>query len=76
MLTLDVSGVGGKLIVDLLDEHGSKALRTKIITSDTKVVFNYLKEGKYRVRITEDSNNNSIVDTGSLLEHRQSSTLR
>lgn len=76
MLTLDVSGVGGKLIVDLLDEHGSKALRTKIITSDTKVVFNYLKEGKYRVRITEDSNNNSIVDTGSLLEHRQSEKVR
>ena len=33
--------------------------------------FPYLKEGKYRIRITDDGNRNSIVDTGSLLEHRQ-----
>jgi hypothetical protein len=30
-----------------------------------------VKEGKYCIRITEDRNGNNLVDTGSVLEHRQ-----
>ena len=46
-------------------------LRTYIIDSDSVLEFPYLQEGKYSIRITDDGNRNSIVDTGSLLEHRQ-----
>ena len=35
------------------------------------MVFPYLKEGSYCIRITEDRNRNNLVDTGNLLEHRQ-----
>lgn len=69
-LRLDMKGVDRKLIVDLLDEKRTNILRTYIIKENTLLEFPYLKTGKYYVRITEDSNENSIIDTGSLLEHR------
>ena len=61
----------GKLIVDLLNEKRDKVLRNYIIEKDTQLVFPYLKEGKYSVRVTFDYNKNSMVDTGNILEHRQ-----
>lgn len=64
-------GVERKIIVDLLDEKRKSVLRTYIIDSDCSLNFPYLKEGKYSIRLTDDGNRNSIVDTGSLLEHRQ-----
>ena len=70
-LTVPFSGVTGKIIVDLQDEKRKGVLRTYIIDSDATLSFPYLKEGKYSIRITDDSNRNSIVDTGSLLERRQ-----
>ena len=66
-----MTGVDRKIIVDLLDEKRSNILRQYIIDSDCTLVFPYLKEGKYSIRVTDDGNRNSIVDTGSLLEHRQ-----
>ena len=60
-----------KYIVDLLNEQRDKVLRSYIIEKDSELLFPYLKEGKYSVRITEDLNRNGIVDTGNLLEHRQ-----
>lgn len=71
ILKMEMKGVKGKYIIDLLDGNMSKILQNFIIESDRTVVFPYLKEGKYCVRITEDKNRNSIIDTGSLLEHRQ-----
>ncbi|MBO4476237.1 MAG: Ig-like domain-containing protein [Bacteroidales bacterium] len=70
-LVIPFSGVEGKIIIDLQDEKRQGALRTYIIDSDARLTFPYLKEGKYAIRITDDGNSNSIVDTGSLLEHRQ-----
>lgn len=67
----EISGVSGKLIVDLLNEKKDVVLRQYVITSDSTLRFPYLKEGKYSVRFTFDENGNSIVDTGCLLEHRQ-----
>ena len=64
-------GVDRKIIVDLLDEKRKSVLRSYIIDSDRTLTFPYLKEGKYSIRLTDDGNRNSIVDTGSLLEHRQ-----
>ena len=66
-----MQGVEGRLIVDLLNEKRDKVLRSYTIDGDTELRFPYLKEGKYSLRITYDMNGNSLVDTGSLLEHRQ-----
>lgn len=70
-LELELSGVDRKLIVDLLGEKRDKVMRSLITDSDGTLVFPYLKAGRYSIRITEDGNRNSIIDTGSLLEHRQ-----
>ncbi len=70
-LNVMMSGVDRKVIVDLFAENGKEVLRSYVVESDTKLVFPYLKEGRYSLRITVDGNRNSIVDTGSLLEHRQ-----
>lgn len=70
-IILDMKGVEGKLIVDLLNEKRDKVLRNYIIEKDTQLVFPYLKGGKYSVRVTFDYNKNSMVDTGNILEHRQ-----
>ena len=70
-LTTVMTGVNRKIIVDLLDEKRKSVLRQYIIDADCTLSFPYLKEGKYSIRITDDGNRNSIVDTGSLLERRQ-----
>lgn len=70
-LTLHLTGVSHKYIVELLNDKRDKVLRNYIIEKDSDLVFPYLKEGKYSVRITEDKNRNGIVDTGNVLEHRQ-----
>ena len=75
-LILNLSGVNNKYIVDLLNEKRDKTLRSYIITEDVPLTFPYLKAGKYSIRITEDLNRNGIVDTGTLLEHRQPEKVR
>lgn len=70
-ITVNLQGVKGKLIVDLLSEKRDKVLRSFIASKDENLIFPYLKEGKYSVRITFDYNQNSMVDTGNLLEKRQ-----
>lgn len=71
LLETDFTGVDRKLIVDLLTEKRDKVLRSYVIDSDCLLSFPYLSKGKYCIRITEDGNRNSIIDTGSVLEHRQ-----
>ena len=75
-MTLKMSNVKNKYIVDLLDEKRTNVLRSYIIESDQDLVFPYLKTGKYSVRITEDLNRNGLVDTGILLEHKQPEKVR
>ncbi len=70
-LSLVLSGVNNKYILDFMNEKKDNVIRQYIIDSDCTLTFPYLKSGKYCIRITEDVNRNSIVDTGSLLEHRQ-----
>ena len=71
VMKINFTGVDRKLIIDLLDEKRDKVLRNYVIDSDASLRFPYLKEGRYCVRITEDANRNSFVDTGSILERRQ-----
>ena len=70
-LILPLTGVRHKYIVDLLDEKRDKVLRSYSVTADRVLTFPYLKAGKYSVRITEDLNENGMVDTGNYWEHRQ-----
>ena len=42
-----------------------------IINEDTNLLFPYLAPGEYSIRITEDKNNNGIIDTGDYLTRRQ-----
>lgn len=70
-LNLVLTGVHQKYIIDLLTDKRDKILRQYVIDGDCTLAFPYLKAGTYCIRITEDVNRNSIVDSGSLLEHRQ-----
>ena len=70
-LTLELSGVQAHYIVDMMDEKKSNILRSYIVDNDCSLSFPYLKEGSYYIRITEDKNNNNMVDTGDLLTHKQ-----
>ena len=71
-----MTGVDRKFIVDLLDEKRSKVIRSYIIDKDCVLTFPYLKAGKYSIRVSDDGNDNSIVDTGDLLQHRQPEPVR
>ncbi len=75
-MSLVMSNVNNKYIVDLLNEKRDKVLRSYIIDKDQTLPFPYLKAGKYSIRITEDLNRNGIVDTGNLLEHKQPEKVR
>lgn len=70
-LNLSLSGVNNKYILDFMSEKRDKVIRQYIVENDCVLTFPYLKAGQYCIRITEDLNRNSIVDTGSLLDHRQ-----
>ena len=70
-ISLEMNKVRHRYIIDLLSEKRDKVIRSFIIDNDQTVFFPYVKAGKYSVRITEDSNKNGLVDTGSILEHRQ-----
>ena len=75
-ITLELSGVRNKYIVDLLTEKRDKVVRSFIVNKNQNLVFPYLKAGTYCIRITEDKNRNNMVDTGVLLEHRQPEKVR
>ena len=70
-VTFEMNHVKHPYIIDLLNEKRDNVIRSFIINSDQSVVFPYVKAGKYCVRMTEDRNGNGLVDTGSILEHRQ-----
>ena len=70
-MSLVLSNVHNKYIVDLLNEKRDKVMRTYVIDEDATLPFPYLKAGKYSIRITEDVNRNGVVDTGNLLERKQ-----
>ena len=70
-ISLEMSHVRNRYIVDLLNEKRDNVIRSFTVESDQTVLFPYVKAGKYCLRITEDRNRNGLVDTGSILEHRQ-----
>jgi len=70
-LTLDMKNVSSGYIVELISDKRDMVYRTFRIREDGRLLFPYLKDGKYSVRITEDKNGNGLLDTGSLLDHLQ-----
>jgi hypothetical protein len=70
-ISLVLSNVSKKYIIDLLNEKKDKVIRSFIIDHDQTLLFPYIKAGKYSIRLTEDVNRNGLVDTGNLLEHKQ-----
>ena len=75
-LILDMKSVHHKYVVELLDERRTQVLFTHVVNQDSQLEFPYLDAGKYYVRITEDLNGNSYVDTGSLLNHQMPERVR
>ena len=70
-ISLEMSHVRNRYIVDLLGEKRDNVIRSFTVDDDQTVLFPYVMAGKYCIRITEDRNRNGLVDTGSILEHRQ-----
>ena len=70
-LTLNVTGVDMRYIVELLDENMTQTLRKFTVKENSALLCPYLKMGKYAIRITQDLNGNGIFDVGNLLEKRQ-----
>ena len=70
-ISFELSNVKNRYIIDLLSEKRDNVIRSFTVDADQTVYFPYVKAGKYCVRITEDRNGNGLVDTGSILEHRQ-----
>ncbi len=75
-ITLELSGVQNRYLVELLTEKRDKVIRSFLIDRGGPVVFPYLKQGSYCIRITEDKNRNGMVDTGVLLEKKQPEKVR
>lgn len=70
-MSLVLTNVRNKYIIDLLNEKRDKIIRSYTVDQDATLLFPYITAGKYSLRITEDLNRNGLVDTGNLLEHKQ-----
>ena len=69
-LVLNLTDVRAKYIIDLQDENRKEVLRTYVTETDKTITIPYLKPANYCIRITEDLNRNSMVDSGDLLSHQ------
>lgn len=70
-LHIVLSGVDRKYIIELMSEKKDRVMRKYIINSDCTLDFPYLAAANYVLRMTEDINENNVVDSGILLEHKQ-----
>lgn len=70
-ITLVLSDVDGRYIVELLGADKKNAQRTFTVENDCTLQFKYLKAGNFAIRIAQDPNRNGAFDMGNLLERRQ-----
>ena len=70
LIQLNLTNMNHRYIIDLLDEKMARILDSYTVVEDGPIVFNYLKAGKYVIRLTQDKDMNGRVDTGNLMEHR------
>ena len=71
LLTIPLTGVDNRYIVELTNEKLDRVHRRFIVESDSVLFCPYLKADKYAIRIMQDRNRNGIYDMGNLLERRQ-----
>lgn len=75
-IVLEISGVKSHYIVELTNLSREKVYRSLKCESDTTLTFPYVAPGEYSIRITEDINNNGIIDSGSLADKRAPEKVR
>lgn len=75
-ITLDLKGAESSYIIDLTNNTRDKVFRTLKAHKDGLIVFPYVASGDYSIRITKDSNNNGLIDSGSLAEKKQPEKVR
>lgn len=75
-ISLDIKGVNGSFIVELINPTRDRTFRSYSIQEDTILDFPYLTPGKYSFRFTEDLNSNGIIDEGSFIDKRQPEKVR
>lgn len=75
-LTLDFKECDCNYIVELTNDKGDTVIKTLYINEDKSAEIQYLKAGKYMIRITRDVNGNRLLDTGNLLSHIQPEEVR
>ena len=54
-------------IIELVNDTRDKIFRRYTVTKDSTLLFPYLKEGDYSIRITQDLNANGRLDIGDVL---------
>lgn len=75
-LNLNVTNVEGRYIVELVNETRNRQFRQYIIRRDSLLQFPYLDAGRYSIRITQDKNNNGLLDVGNVLKKIQPEMVR
>ena len=75
-MVLEVKGVTARYKIELVNERMDKVYRTYYVTSECSLNFPYITAGRYRLRISEDRNNNGMLDPGSVLKHQQPETVK
>lgn len=61
---------GGQYVVQLVDDK-MKVVQEQKASGNTKLTFEHLKSGKYRLRAIADDNGNGLWDAGDYWQHRQ-----
>ncbi len=67
-LVLTIPEINSPYFVELLDSS-NKIIRKSPTTIQNEIAFDYLKPGKYYIRIIFDKNQNNKWDTGDYLKH-------
>ncbi len=70
-ITLVVANVDNRYLIELINDKRTTVYRDYVISSDTTLVFPYLKENKYSIRITQDANNNGLLDPGNVIDRKE-----
>ncbi|MBN2348333.1 MAG: Ig-like domain-containing protein [Bacteroidales bacterium] len=70
-LIMNTQNVQGPAIIQLISEKGDKVFNQKYISTNEPVIFDYLKPGKYGIKVIYDDNANRQWDTGKYIEKLQ-----
>lgn len=75
-INLELKGAESSYIIDLTNNTRDKVYRSLKANKDGIIVFPYVAPGVYSIRITKDSNNNGLIDSGSLATKSQPEKVR